>query len=69
MAHNTIIRLPAVLARTGLSRSTVYAAMGRDEFPAPLSLGARSVGWLESDIDTWLQTRIRLTRGPSRSST
>lgn len=61
MQHR-IIRLPAVLSRTGLSRSSVYAAISRNEFPASIPLGARSVGWLESDIDNWVRSRIDLSR-------
>jgi prophage regulatory protein len=62
MVQNQIIRLPAVLTRTGLSRSSVYAAIGRNEFPASIPLGARAVGWLASDIDSWVQSRIHLGR-------
>jgi prophage regulatory protein len=62
MAQHQIIRLPAVLTRTGLSRSSVYLAISRNAFPAPLSLGARAVGWLESDIDAWLESRVALSR-------
>jgi prophage regulatory protein len=62
MVQQQILRLPAVLACTGLSRSTVYAAISRNEFLAPIPLGARAVGWLTSDIDTWVQSRIHLGR-------
>ena len=54
---NAILRLPALLMLTGLSRSSIYAAIKRKEFPAPVSLGPRAVGWRESDIDNWLATR------------
>ncbi len=54
----TILRLPAVLARTGLSRSTLYALMAEGQFPASVSLGMRSVGWLESDITDWIRQRL-----------
>ncbi len=57
MSHN-ILRLPAVLARTGLSRSTVYLMVSKDQFPAPVSLGERAVGWVESQIDQWLDEKI-----------
>ena len=67
MATHTIIRLPAVLARIGLSRSSIYAAISRDAFPAPIPLGSRSVGWLESDIDAWLESRIN-SRSAHQSS-
>lgn len=59
---NTIHRLPAILKRTGLSRSTVYLMISKGKFPAPISLGDRAVGWLESEIDAWLEERIEASR-------
>jgi prophage regulatory protein len=58
-----IIRLPDVKARTGLSRSSIYAAISRGEFPSPLSLGARAVGWRLSDIEHWIDSRRPVGRG------
>jgi prophage regulatory protein len=52
-----IYRLPAVLARTGHSRSGLYEAMSRGEFPKPIKLGPRAVGWAESEITAWLESR------------
>lgn len=63
---NTILRLPAVKARTGLSRSTIYLRAAQGGFPRPINLGARAVGWLESDIDAWLSRQIDLSRTASR---
>ncbi len=48
---NTILRLPAARATIGLSRSTIYLRMAEGTFPKPLSLGARAVGWLQTDIE------------------
>jgi|APSaa5957512576_1039674.scaffolds.fasta_scaffold18638_3 prophage regulatory protein len=59
---NTILRLPAVLKRTGLSRSTVYLLISKDKFPESISLGDRAVGWIESEIDQWLEERISASR-------
>jgi prophage regulatory protein len=59
---NTILRLPAVKVRTGLSRSTIYLQMSQGAFPQPISLGPRAVGWIDRDIDHWLQSRIELSR-------
>jgi len=61
MTH-TILRLPIVKARTGLSRSTIYVRVSDGTFPKPVSLGARAVGWLESEIDAWLSARIEASR-------
>lgn len=57
------LRLPLVRARTGLSRSSLYAKISRGEFPPPVSLGARAVGWLESEIDEWISDRVNDSRG------
>jgi prophage regulatory protein len=57
-----ILRLADVISRTGLSRSTIYLNMSNGEFPAPISLGARSVGWLDSEIDDWIAERIIASR-------
>lgn len=52
-----ILRLPEVLRRCGISRSTAYAWMTEGAFPQPIKLGARMVGWRESDIAAWLEGR------------
>lgn len=49
-----ILRLPEVRQSVGLARSTVYRLMETGEFPRPIPLGGRSVGWLQSDIEAWL---------------
>ena len=58
-----ILRMPAVIARTGRSRSAIYKAVKDGDMPPSISLGARSVGWLEADIEAWLDGRIHLSRG------
>jgi prophage regulatory protein len=56
------LRLPKVKEKTGLSRSTIYLAISRGTFPPPVSLGARSVGWIDADVDEWIQQRINSAR-------
>jgi prophage regulatory protein len=58
----TILRLPAVKAHTGLSRSTIYLRVSEGTFPRPVSLGRRAVGWLEAEIQEWLQRRVEASR-------
>ncbi len=53
-----ILRRKQVEKRVGLSRSTIYAKIAAGEFPAPIALSARVVGWLESDIIAWIESRI-----------
>lgn len=54
----TILRRPQVSARTGLSRSTIYQLGADGNFPKPINLGPRSVGWLSHEIDAWLAARV-----------
>ncbi|RWD69070.1 AlpA family transcriptional regulator [Mesorhizobium sp.] len=49
-----IIRLRAVLARTGLSRSTMYRKIAEGTFPAQLKISVNGAGWRESDINQWV---------------
>ncbi len=53
-----VLRLPQVIARTGLARSTLYLRVEEGRFPTPISLGRRSIGWIEAEIDEWLNQRI-----------
>ncbi len=57
-----ILRLPAVKARTGLSRSTIYLRISEGRFPKPVSLGGRAVGWVEAEITEWLNQQIKASR-------
>lgn len=53
-----ILRIKAVLARTGLSRSTMYRKMGRGAFPSSIRLSERCIGWRESAVVTWMHNPI-----------
>jgi prophage regulatory protein len=55
---NIILRLPTVKLRTGLSRSSIYLRISKGEFPSSISLGGRAVGWLEADVNDWLELKI-----------
>lgn len=53
-----IIRLPVVIQKTGLSRSTIYLRMSKGTFPQSISLGERAIGWVEEEIEQWVLQRI-----------
>ncbi len=53
-----IIRLKEVMDLTGLSRSTVYKYIAEGQFPLPVSLGDRCVGWLESEVHDWILAKV-----------
>jgi prophage regulatory protein len=57
-----ILRLPEVKHRTGLSRSTIYLRISMGTFPQPVALGDRAVGWIESEVNDWLNRQIENSR-------
>lgn len=54
---NRILRRPEVENRTGLARSTIYLMISEGNFPKPIRLGKRAVGWPEADINHWIEQR------------
>jgi prophage regulatory protein len=56
---DNILRLPDVKKRTGLSRSSIYAFMKEGKFPKSSRLGSRSIGWSESEISAWINSRFQ----------
>ena len=66
--RNKIIRLPEVKNKTGLSRSTIYLSMAKGTFPKTISLSERAVGWLDSDIEQWLDKRIAASKVTNNES-
>ena len=58
-----ILRLSQVLARTGLSRSTLYELMAEGSFPGPIELHAGAVGWFEAEVHAWIRRRVAESRG------
>ena len=67
----TILRRKQVEARTGLSRSSIYARLRHNPkrpgdydptFPKPISVGAKAVGWIEAEIDSWLTAQLNKSR-------
>ncbi len=53
-----IIRRSELEKVTGLPRSTIYSKIAKGEFPKPIKLSERAVGWLEQDIADWQKARI-----------
>lgn len=57
LSETSVLRLPAVTRRTGLSRSTIYELISAGDFPRQIPLGRRAVGWIEQDIEAWISMR------------
>ncbi|MFD0908592.1 helix-turn-helix transcriptional regulator [Ruegeria arenilitoris] len=55
--QDKIYRRPDVESLVGLSRSTLYAMIAEGAFPKPIKLGKRAVGWRQSDVLSWLESR------------
>jgi len=56
------LRLPEVMKRTGLSRSTIYVRLAEGRFPRPVALGGRAVGWIEAEIGEGAPERMPASR-------
>ncbi len=56
----SFLRLSTVKARTGLSRSTIYRRMAEGQFPVAVPLGGRSIGWLDADVNEWINGQLAL---------
>lgn len=59
----TILRLPEVIKKTGYRRASIYAKVKSGQFPTPICLGARAVGWVDSEINEWIAARIAARDG------
>jgi len=57
-----ILRLNATLAKTGLSRSVLYSEISKGNFPKQISLSERSIGFLESEVESWIDERVKASR-------
>jgi prophage regulatory protein len=57
-----LLRLPEVIRAVGLRRSAIYARVAAGTFPAPVSIGARSVAWVSDDVAKWIDAQVKASR-------
>jgi len=57
-----IIRMPEVCRKTGKGKSGIYADIAAGRFPAPIKIGKRASGWVEEEIEQWIDVRIATSR-------
>lgn len=55
---NQLIRMNQTLDRTGFSKAWIYKLINQNRFPKPVKIGARSIAFVESEIDAWINERI-----------
>lgn len=60
-----ILRLPQVQEKTGLGHDSIYRLGREGDFPRPLKLSERASGWLEHEIDAWLEKRAAAREAPA----
>jgi prophage regulatory protein len=56
------LRLPEVKTVTGLSKSSLYALIRANSFPAPVQLGPRTVAWVKAEVKQWADERVLASR-------
>ena len=56
--RRTILRMPAVMFESGLSRSTLYLRISQGLWTRPVSLGSRAVGWPSDEVEALNAARI-----------
>jgi prophage regulatory protein len=61
--NRRLSRLPRVKQWVGLSRSSIYAMVACEKFPAPIHIGERAVAWIDSEIEEWIRSRVEASRG------
>ncbi|MGN7975444.1 helix-turn-helix transcriptional regulator [Serratia sp. 22264] len=57
-----LIRLPEVQRRTGFSKAWLYRLVSLRRFPSAVKIGARSIAFVESEVDDWINQRIDESR-------
>ncbi|HGM9784387.1 helix-turn-helix transcriptional regulator [Proteus vulgaris] len=62
-----LLRLDEVLDRTGYSKSWTYKLIDKGEFPKQVKIGSRSVRFIESEVDEWIEQRINNARCPENT--
>ncbi len=59
--HDKIIRIPATVDMTGVSRSTLYRMEKSGKFPKRIRISERASGWRLSDVQAWIKSRDSIT--------
>ncbi|MFV4846740.1 helix-turn-helix transcriptional regulator [Edwardsiella tarda] len=62
-APKKLLRLSEVLNRTGYSRAWIYRLLKENRFPQSVKIGSRSIAFVESEVDDWINQRIAESRG------
>ncbi len=56
------LKIDEVVARSGLSRTSIYRRISTGDFPQSINIGGRRVVWLESELNEWMNAQIKRNR-------
>lgn len=56
--RNSISKRPSVLRRVGVSKTTLATMIANKEFPSPIKLSSKAIGWIDSEIDAWFSAKV-----------
>ncbi|MEN4849411.1 AlpA family transcriptional regulator [Pantoea agglomerans] len=62
ISNKKLIRLSAVINKTGYSKSWIYKLISKKQFPQPIKIGSRAVAFIEGEIDEWIEVLISKSR-------
>ena len=65
---SAFLRMSAVVARTGLGRSSIYNQVKSGTFPPPVKIGVKAIAWLESDVEAWIAATVKAARTVRRNA-
>lgn len=60
--YTTLIRLPEVIKRTGISRSSIYRLVNKNKFPAPVKISEKAIAFIEREVNDWIENLINSSR-------
>jgi prophage regulatory protein len=66
--ETTLLRLPAVIAATGLSRSAIYRLEASGQFPARVQISKRATAWRADEVEAFVTSRPRVAKPAGRAS-
>ncbi|MBA4711158.1 MULTISPECIES: AlpA family transcriptional regulator [Citrobacter] len=59
---NNLLRMPEIMRRTGYGKAWIYRLISQGKFPRPIKIGSRSIAFVESEVDDWINQRIEESR-------
>ena len=58
--NSKFLRLPQVIDRTGYRKTAIFERIQQGDFPQPVKLGPRAIGWLDTEVEEWMRVRLRI---------